>query len=189
MSHIHKVFGPPGSGKTTYLLNRVEQELADGIQPMQIGYFSFTRKAANEARDRAIAKFPHLNAKTDFPYFRTLHSLAFRCMSVKADMIMQPEHYGEFAAQVGIEINISSEDEVDVAKADTGLAPPVQHVEELIQLGQIGYIRGIEAKLDEIYNDYPEYSGFVTQMRALVDQFDLNQYMNTLQTLYRQEMQ
>ena len=107
MSHIHKVFGPPGSGKTTYLLNVVEKELADGIHPMHIGYFSFTRKAANEARDRAILKFPTLNAKTDFPFFRTLHSLAFRCMSVKADMIMQPEHYREFAAQVGIEIKVS----------------------------------------------------------------------------------
>ena len=118
MSHIHKVFGPPGSGKTTYLLNVVEKELADDIHPMRIGYFSFTRKAANEARDRAILKFPSLNAKTDFPFFRTLHSLAFRCMSVKADMIMQPEHYREFAAQVGIEIKVASEDEVDVAKAD-----------------------------------------------------------------------
>ena len=118
MSHIHKVFGPPGSGKTTYLLNVVEKELADGIHPMHIGYFSFTRKAANEARDRAILKFPTLNAKTDFPFFRTLHSLAFRCMSVKADMIMQPEHYAEFADQVGIEMRITSEDEVDVAKAD-----------------------------------------------------------------------
>jgi DNA helicase-2/ATP-dependent DNA helicase PcrA len=118
MSHINKVFGPPGSGKTTYLLNVVERELAAGVPPMHIGYFSFTRKAANEARDRAIEKFPSLNAKTDFPFFRTLHSLAFRCMSVKADMIMQPEHYREFAAQAGIELTLTTEDEVDVAKAD-----------------------------------------------------------------------
>ena len=118
MTEIHKIFGPPGAGKTTYLLNRVEQELEAGVYSAQIGYFSFTRKAANEARDRAIAKFPNLNAKTDFPYFRTLHSLAFHCLAVKADMIMQPEHYREFAAQVGIEINVGTEDDVDLAKAD-----------------------------------------------------------------------
>ena len=118
MSEIHKIFGPPGAGKTTYLLNRVEQELEAGVSSVRIGYFSFTRKAANEARDRAIAKFPNLNAKTDFPYFRTLHSLAFHCLAVKADMIMQPEHYREFAAQVGIEISVGTEDDVDLAKAD-----------------------------------------------------------------------
>ena len=118
MTEIHKIFGPPGAGKTTYLLNRVEKELDAGVPSARIGYFSFTRKAANEARDRAILKFPHLNAKTDFPYFRTLHSLAFHCLAVKADMIMQPEHYREFAAQVGIEINVGTEDDVDLAKAD-----------------------------------------------------------------------
>ena len=96
----------------------MDRELSNGVSPLHIGYFSFTRKAANEARDRAVEKFPALNPKTDFPYFRTLHSLAFRCLSVKADMIMQPEHYREFAAQAGIEINVTSEDDVDLAKAD-----------------------------------------------------------------------
>jgi superfamily I DNA/RNA helicase len=118
MSDIHKIFGPPGSGKTTYLLARVEQELEAGVSPVRIGYFSFTRKAANEARDRAILKFPKLNAKTDFPFFRTLHSLAFHALAVKADMMMQPEHYQEFAAMAGIEIALGSEEDVAMAKAD-----------------------------------------------------------------------
>ncbi|KIZ47222.1 MULTISPECIES: ATP-binding protein [Rhodopseudomonas] len=65
--------------------------------------------------------------------------------------------------------------------------PPMQHVEELIQLGQIGYIRGIESKLDQIDNDYPEAALFVTRMRALIDQFDLDQYMKTLNSLYQHE--
>ena len=117
MTAVRKVFGPPGSGKTTYLLNRVEEELEAGVASARIGYFSFTRKAANEARDRAIAKFPHLQAKTDFPYFRTLHSLAFHCLGTKSDDIMQPEHYAEFAAQTGIQVDVNS-DEEGIAKAD-----------------------------------------------------------------------
>lgn len=118
MSEIHKIFGPPGSGKTTYLLNRVQQELETGVSSARIGYFSFTRKAANEARDRAIVKFPTLNAKIDFPFFRTLHSLAFHVLAVKADMMMQPEHYQEFAVQAGIEISIGTEEDVAMAKGD-----------------------------------------------------------------------
>jgi len=66
-------------------------------------------------------------------------------------------------------------------------SPPMQHVEELIQLGEIGFIRGIESKLDQIHSDYPESEPFVTKMRGLIDRFDLEQYMKTLNTLYRHE--
>jgi DNA helicase II / ATP-dependent DNA helicase PcrA len=118
MTDIHKIFGPPGCGKTTYLLNVVDKELESGVSSTQIGYFSFTRKAANEARDRAITKFPKLHAKTDFPYFRTLHSLAFQCLGVRSEDIMQAEHFREFAAQAGIELNLSHDTEVDLVKPD-----------------------------------------------------------------------
>ena len=33
-----KVFGPPGSGKTTYLLSIVETELQLGVHPTKIGF-------------------------------------------------------------------------------------------------------------------------------------------------------
>jgi hypothetical protein len=62
--------------------------------------------------------------------------------------------------------------------------PPVRHVEELISLGQIGYIRAIEVKLDEIGADHPEHADFVSHMRLLIDRFDLDQYMATLKTLH-----
>jgi hypothetical protein len=67
---------------------------------------------------------------------------------------------------------------------EAGSRPPVKHVEELIGLGQIGYIRGIQAKLDEIGTHYPEHADFVTQMRSLIDRFDIDQYMATLKTLH-----
>ena len=118
MTDIHKIFGPPGCGKTTYLLNVVDKELEADVSSAKIGYFSFTRKAANEARDRAIQKFPQLNAKTDFPYFRTLHSLAFQCLGVRSEDIMQAEHFREFAAQAGIELSLSHDTEVDLVKPD-----------------------------------------------------------------------
>ncbi len=118
MTDIHKIFGPPGCGKTTYLLNVVDKELEADVSSTKIGYFSFTRKAANEARDRAITKFPQLNAKTDFPYFRTLHSLAFQCLGIWSEDIMQAEHFREFAAQAGIELNLSHDAEMDLVKPD-----------------------------------------------------------------------
>src|SRR5438876_3679308 len=39
-------------------------------------------------------------------------------------------------------------------KPETGSRPPVKYVEELIGLGQLGYIRAIQIKLDEIGHDH-----------------------------------
>ena len=64
------IFGPPGTGKTTKLLQIIEDAIADGIQPERIAFLSFTRKAAQEAIDRACIKF-NLDSK-HFPHFRTL---------------------------------------------------------------------------------------------------------------------
>ena len=66
----------------------------------------------------------------------------------------------------------------------SGPRPPVKHVEELIGLGQLGYIRAIQVKLDEIGTDFPEQADFVAQMRSLIDRFDLDQYMATLKHLH-----
>ena len=49
---IKKVLGPPGTGKTRRLLNEVDGYLKRGVPLNKIGYFAFTRKAANEARER-----------------------------------------------------------------------------------------------------------------------------------------
>ena len=113
-----KVFGPPGSGKTTYLLNIVEQELQQGTHPTKIGYFAFTRKAATEARERALTKFPALSAQHDFPWFRTLHSLAYQCLGTQRKDMMQAENFQEFANEAGLEIKVSSGEEDFIVNSD-----------------------------------------------------------------------
>ena len=70
------ILGPPGTGKTTTLLDLVDEFLRAGTDIKKIGYFSFTKKAAYEAVSRAEDKFQI--EREDIPYFRTLHSLAFR---------------------------------------------------------------------------------------------------------------
>ena len=75
------ILGPPGTGKTTTLLDLVDDFLRSGTDIKRIGYFSFTKKAAWEATRRAEEKF--MIDQKEIPYFRTLHSLAFRMLGAK----------------------------------------------------------------------------------------------------------
>ena len=97
------ILGPPGTGKTTTLLNLVDEFIQDGVRPKQIGYFSFTKKAAREAATRAAEKF-NLDIENDLANFRTLHSLAFRSLGMSKERMMKPEDYKEFGEKCGIPI-------------------------------------------------------------------------------------
>jgi len=97
-----KVFlGPPGTGKTTTLLNTIEAEMASGVAPDRIAFVSFTKKAAEEATTRACDKF-NLSPRA-FPYFRTLHSLAFRELGLRRGDVIGKTQYNELASLVGFE--------------------------------------------------------------------------------------
>ena len=96
------VLGPPGTGKTTTLLNEVDKYLKQ-TDPDKIGYFSFTQKAAYEARDRAMSKFNL--SEDDLPYFRTLHSLAFRRLGIKKDEVMQRRHYEDLGKKTSYNLD------------------------------------------------------------------------------------
>ena len=75
MNNAHIIFGAPGCGKTTYLMKILEKELKEHA-PDKIAFVSFTKKGTYEGRSRALEKFDYKEG--DLPYFRTLHSIAFR---------------------------------------------------------------------------------------------------------------
>jgi len=98
-------YGPPGTGKTHTLLNLVEKYLAQGIHPREIAYVSFTKRAAIEAKERAIEKFKQFNEK-DFLNFSTMHSLAFNNENLKPmfqNNTMENSNYKELGK--GISLN------------------------------------------------------------------------------------
>jgi hypothetical protein len=56
-------------------------------------------------------------------------------------------------------------------------------IQELARLGEIGHVRAIQQKLDQLAFDYPEHEAFVTRLRTLVDHFELGQFVSTLNVL------
>ena len=82
MDNTIKIFGSPGTGKTTTLLNILEEKISEGYQANNIGFFSFTRRALKEARNRVIKKF-NLD-KDELEYFRTIHSLCYRTLNINS---------------------------------------------------------------------------------------------------------
>jgi len=97
---MFRIFGPPGTGKTTTLLNMVDDALASGIRPDSIAFLAFTRKAANEAKERAASRF-NLDPDKDLPFFRTIHSLALARAGIRTEQVMQANHYRDLAAVIG----------------------------------------------------------------------------------------
>lgn len=58
-----------------------------------------------------------------------------------------------------------------------------RHLAELNELGRIGYVRGIEAKLKEMVAEDTAYTPLAAALRALVRNFELKKYMDTLKEL------
>ena len=102
-----KIYGPPGTGKTTKLIDYVKTFYKLGTPLDKIGYFAFTTKAANEAIDRMLDAYKHLQRK-DLKHFRTLHSLAFNRLGMKKSEVMQDEHYEDIGRKLGIEVTVYS---------------------------------------------------------------------------------
>ena len=73
------------------------------------------------------------------------------------------------------------------ATLDRIINPGMDHVEELIRLGEIGYIKGIEAKLAEIARQ-PRHRPFADAVRSYVQVFDLTGYDTFLKALETERM-
>lgn len=101
---IVTAFGPPGTGKTALLIERVKEAMLRGVDAQRIGYFAFTNRAADEARNRIKLDFNF----GGFPFFRTIHSLAFNQLGLSKTRVFSRDTLAEFASWLGLELSSRS---------------------------------------------------------------------------------
>lgn len=90
-----KIFGAPGCGKTETLLNIMERELERGVRPDRLAYLTFTVRARQEAIERVERRFGY--TQDDLPYFRTLHSIAYRQLDLSSAALLRDSDLEEFS--------------------------------------------------------------------------------------------
>lgn len=99
---VYRIFGPAGTGKTTYLINELKALFKKGVEPNRIAFVSFTNRAVTELVERCSAEFTNIN-KEDFIYFRTIHSLCFKFLSGKK--VIKQSEISKLAKSQGLEVS------------------------------------------------------------------------------------
>jgi CheY-like chemotaxis protein len=69
--------------------------------------------------------------------------------------------------------------------AAASAVPDREQIGELLRLGRIGHVRGIEAKLAQLEDEAAASPAFVAEMRGLIASYDLRRYLSVLQGLSR----
>ena len=95
---IYKYYGPPGTGKTYKLISRAKAYVRMGVPLDKIAYFAFTKKAAEEARERMPAE------DKDLYYFRTIHSFAFDQLDLNTKRVMQGSDYEKIGKKLNLRV-------------------------------------------------------------------------------------
>lgn len=100
MPDVQMIYGPPGTGKTTKLMEILRKELASGVPKNRIALVTFTVEGARQGITRAMEEFG--GSREDYPYFRTLHSLAFRELHLTMGSVMNNRRFRDFSKQMGM---------------------------------------------------------------------------------------
>ena len=108
--------GPPGTGKTTAMLDKIAAFLEQGIEPEKIAFVSYTKKAVSEAAERAAERFNFSHKR--FRNFRTIHSTCYHGLSITRNEVMGRDDYKEIGSMLGVQFKGYSDAAEGIAVGD-----------------------------------------------------------------------
>ncbi|MGL4761336.1 MAG: ATP-dependent helicase [Sarcina sp.] len=151
------IVAPPGSGKTTVIINRVNYLIEGGIDDRNIITLTFTKSAAENMKNRFMNNFN----KDRTPFFGTFHGLFYKILlryHGKLDIISNFEAYAIIKKQLA-----KSTDEVSDEK--------IKEVLNNISLKKSNYLdsgdfkpsisKEIFQECYRVYEDYKEYKNLL----------------------------
>ena len=160
------VIAGPGSGKTRVITYRIAALIEEaGVRPQNICAITFTNKAAEEMRQRAIALGASGGA-----HISTFHSLCVRILR-------------QYASQAGVKSNFSIYDAADQARCvrhavkecniDSGNFPPARMLDAISSLkNRLIDVESLKAEADNFFTKnlvrvYEHYQNILTENNAL----------------------
>tara|TARA_R110000824_G_scaffold102879_1_gene244725 strand:- start:754 stop:2250 length:1497 start_codon:yes stop_codon:yes gene_type:complete len=158
--HTQVILGPPGTGKTSTLLGLIEDELEKQTDPTRIGFFTFTKKAVNEGKQRAMERFDL--SQRDLPFFRTLHSLAFRQLGLSKESVMDLKDIKELNEVLNLRLTGG-------VNTDSGHLFGMSHDDRLAFIENLSRMR--QVSLEDQWHDVDDAVGW----------FELERYARGLQ--------
>ena len=142
----------------------MKDAIADGMDPNRIAFMSFSKKAAEEAKTRAIAELD-VDSR-DLIWFRTLHSLAFNCLGMRGQDVFKGVDFHKLGELVGLEFKANASNNM----SDGVLFIPGGGGDKYLSMVQEARVR--EVTLEQQFNDAADYNLHFQQLRVLAKAYE-----------------
>lgn len=104
-----KIYGAPGTGKTTRMLDLLSKEVASGTPVERIAFVTHTVAARLEA----LARIEKKGDDNTLKFFRTIHGICYSQLGLHRSQVMQTNNYMEFGNSCGVPFSTNFSQSVD----------------------------------------------------------------------------